>query len=174
MGCIVIDNSVVMTWIIEDQADAYADAVHDALGDVEAIMPPLWPFEVANSLLVAERRKLLTRVKSDSFLGESDCIIYLVEPAVAPGDKNLQRGSDSRVHGMACDVGQVLLGDCQRVPDRLGVRDEDVKLGLITRAETGRGRDVHTGVADRLGNLRQRAGPVLDVDDEVEWHLGSP
>jgi len=69
MDCIVIDNSVVMTWAIEDQADAYADAVHDALGSVEVIMPPIWPFEVANSLLVAERRKLISRQKSDGFLG---------------------------------------------------------------------------------------------------------
>jgi hypothetical protein len=33
--------------------------------------------------------------------------------------------------------------DRKRVPDRLGVRDDDVELGRIAPANAGRGRDVH-------------------------------
>ena len=61
--------------------------------------------------------------------------------------------------------------DRKRVPDRLGVGDEDVELGLIARSDAGRGRDVHAGVADCRGDLGQRTGPVFDIDSEVEWHV---
>jgi hypothetical protein len=46
-----------------------------------------------------------------------------------------------------------------------------VELGPIARSDAGRGRDVHAGVADRFGDLGQRAGLVFDVDNEVEWHV---
>jgi predicted nucleic acid-binding protein len=65
----VLDCSVVMAWCFEDEADAYADSVLDLLADSEAIVPCIWPLEVANVLLVAERRKRLTEAASLQFAG---------------------------------------------------------------------------------------------------------
>src|SRR5262245_41646017 len=46
-----------MAWYLKDEQDAYADATHAALiGGAEALVPPLWPYEVANGLWMAERR----------------------------------------------------------------------------------------------------------------------
>jgi predicted nucleic acid-binding protein len=53
---LVADSSLTMAWYLEDEQDAYADAVLGALARVEAVVPPLWPYEVANGLLIAERR----------------------------------------------------------------------------------------------------------------------
>ena len=64
----VIDNSIVMTWCFKDQASPYADAILESLSEAVAIVPAIWPFEVANVLLVAERRQRL---------GESDSIRFL-------------------------------------------------------------------------------------------------
>jgi predicted nucleic acid-binding protein len=58
-----------MAWCFEDGADAYADSVLDLLADSEAIVPCIWPLEVANVLLVAERRKRLTEAASLQFAG---------------------------------------------------------------------------------------------------------
>ncbi len=45
-----------MAWCFEDECDEYADAVLDGLMGGSAIAPSIWPLEVANVLLVAERR----------------------------------------------------------------------------------------------------------------------
>jgi predicted nucleic acid-binding protein len=64
----VVDASVVMAWCFEDESDRYADSVLDLLVDFEAIVPSIWPLEVANVLLVAERRKRLTEAASLQFV----------------------------------------------------------------------------------------------------------
>ena len=69
MSRFVLDCSVVMAWCFEDEADAYADSVLDLLADSEAIVPCIWPLEVANVLLVAERRKRLSEAASLQFAG---------------------------------------------------------------------------------------------------------
>ena len=45
----VLDCSITMSWCFADEADGYADA--------EAVVPSIWPLEVANVLIVAERRQ---------------------------------------------------------------------------------------------------------------------
>ena len=63
----VLDCSVAMAWCFEDECDQYADAVLGALGKTEAIVPAIWPLEVANVLLVAERRKRLKKADTARF-----------------------------------------------------------------------------------------------------------
>ena len=63
----VLDCSVTMAWCFEDECDQYADAVLGALGKTEAIVPSVWPLEVANVLLVAERRKRLKKADTARF-----------------------------------------------------------------------------------------------------------
>jgi predicted nucleic acid-binding protein len=60
----VLDNSVVMAWSFEDEIDEYADAVLDRLATARAIVPALWPLEVANALLMGERRKRSTEAET--------------------------------------------------------------------------------------------------------------
>ncbi|MBI1318644.1 MAG: PIN domain-containing protein [Candidatus Hydrogenedens sp.] len=57
----VVDNSVVMAWCFADESSRYAERVLASLEQVEAVVPSQWPLEAANVLLVAERRKRLTR-----------------------------------------------------------------------------------------------------------------
>jgi predicted nucleic acid-binding protein len=59
----VLDNSIVMAWIFEDEMDANAEAVLDRLASTRAVAPSLWPLEVANALLVGERRKRIAEAK---------------------------------------------------------------------------------------------------------------
>jgi predicted nucleic acid-binding protein len=64
----VLDCSITLTWFFEDETDDYADAVEDALTEATAIVPSLWWLEVANALLVGERRKRTTEAKNMQFL----------------------------------------------------------------------------------------------------------
>lgn len=65
---IVIDNSVVMSWCFEDEASDYADSVLNELKITSAMVPSIWPYEVVNVLLVAERRKRLKQAESVQFV----------------------------------------------------------------------------------------------------------
>jgi predicted nucleic acid-binding protein len=68
MSPLVLDCSVTMAWCFEDECDALADAVLGVFGETEVWVPALWPIEVANVLLVAERRGRLTSAGSARFL----------------------------------------------------------------------------------------------------------
>ncbi|MFO7976712.1 MAG: type II toxin-antitoxin system VapC family toxin [Candidatus Hydrogenedentota bacterium] len=70
---LVVDNSVVMGWCFEDEANAYGDAVLECLDKGEAFVPAIWPLEVGNVLLVAERKGRLGKadvVRFVELLGE--------------------------------------------------------------------------------------------------------
>ena len=64
----VVDNSVVMTWCFQDEVDPYAEAVLDLLTESVAVVPPIWPLDVVNVLLVAERSKRLHEADSVRFV----------------------------------------------------------------------------------------------------------
>ncbi len=67
-GKVVVDNSVVMAWCFQDVGGPYAEDVLDALADYGAMVPAIWPLEVANALTAAERRQRLTAADSTRFL----------------------------------------------------------------------------------------------------------
>ncbi len=68
MTPLVLDCSLTMAWCFEDEGSELADKVLDNLADTEAWVPSLWTFEVANVLLVAERRGRITPAESIRFV----------------------------------------------------------------------------------------------------------
>ena len=64
----VVDNSVVMAWCFKDETSQYADFVLEKLYEVKTFVPSIWPLEVVNVLLVAERRNRLSQTDSIRFL----------------------------------------------------------------------------------------------------------
>jgi predicted nucleic acid-binding protein len=64
----VVDNSVVMSWYFKDETNKYADTVLDKLTGATAVVPSIWPLEVVNVLIVAERQKRLSESDSIRFL----------------------------------------------------------------------------------------------------------
>jgi predicted nucleic acid-binding protein len=57
-----------MGWCFGDQADAFTFSVLDRIRNTEASVPSVWPLEVANGLLVGERRNKLTKADTSKFL----------------------------------------------------------------------------------------------------------
>jgi predicted nucleic acid-binding protein len=60
----VLDGSVTAAWCIEDEANPSTDGLLDSLQSGEALVPALWPLEISNVLLTAERRHRLTRAQA--------------------------------------------------------------------------------------------------------------
>ena len=52
----VLDCSVTMAWVFPDEASDSTDALRESLIRDGAVVPALWPIEVADVLLVATRR----------------------------------------------------------------------------------------------------------------------
>jgi predicted nucleic acid-binding protein len=68
----VLDGSLALAWCFPDEKAAYPQTVLDSLADAPAFVPSLWHLEVANALLMGERRKRCTPAdvqKWLSFLG---------------------------------------------------------------------------------------------------------
>jgi len=64
----VLDASVALSWAFEDEVSPYTDAVLSSLSRGKAIVPSIWPLEVGNALVVAERRGRLKEADSTRFL----------------------------------------------------------------------------------------------------------
>jgi len=64
----VVDNSVVMSWCFKDESNSYADIVLNRLTEAAAVVPSIWPLEVVNALLVAERTERLSESDSIRFI----------------------------------------------------------------------------------------------------------
>ena len=61
----VLDCSVTLSWLLPDERGAATDALVDELERTTAVVPAIWPYEVANALLVAQRR---ARIGDDDLL----------------------------------------------------------------------------------------------------------
>jgi predicted nucleic acid-binding protein len=64
-----LDASVAVAWCFEDEATEFTEGVLDLLSaGGEALVPSIWPLEVANALLIAERRKRIALAKVTALL----------------------------------------------------------------------------------------------------------
>ena len=53
---LVLDSSVTMAWCFEDQVTPYSETALEALSSGQALVPSVWPLEIANVLLVVDRQ----------------------------------------------------------------------------------------------------------------------
>ncbi|MBE9075759.1 type II toxin-antitoxin system VapC family toxin [Romeria aff. gracilis LEGE 07310] len=95
MKSFVLDASVALSWVLLDETNIYADAVLDELNpadesaaEVEAIVPELWSLEVANGLLVAERRGRLSQSQAEQ------AILFLQALPIGVDDSTSEQALD--------------------------------------------------------------------------------
>ena len=81
---LVLDCSVTMSWCFEDEASELGDRILDALQNQEAFVPSIWPLEVANVLVIAERRNRLKTADSARFLELVRSLPILIEEVSLP------------------------------------------------------------------------------------------
>jgi predicted nucleic acid-binding protein len=87
---LVLDASMALAWIFErrdvDQHDRAQRVLQMLAGDTVAIVPSLWSVEVANSLLVGERRNIISQAQSVDFLARLDRLPILID-TVSPASR---------------------------------------------------------------------------------------
>jgi len=76
----VLDASVALSWGFEDETTPYTEAVLGALAEGEAVVPAVWPLEVGNGILMAERRGRLSHADAVQFLTLLRQLPIRVEP----------------------------------------------------------------------------------------------
>ncbi len=64
MSAFIPDTSVSMAWCFEDETNPYSESLLARLEtDEEALVPSLWPLEVANALVKAKQRGRVTEMQ---------------------------------------------------------------------------------------------------------------
>lgn len=90
----VLDTSVAMAWCFEDESSPASEAMLDRLRAEGALVPALWSVEVANALLIGQRRQRLNAVGLAAFL-------RLVETLPVSVDNSAPMDVLRRVRGLA-------------------------------------------------------------------------
>jgi predicted nucleic acid-binding protein len=80
MNRVVLDCAFAMAWCFEDEANPRADELLAGLVHGSAIVPAIWPLEVANVMLVAQRKGRITLAKTLEFLALLAGLPIVVDP----------------------------------------------------------------------------------------------
>ncbi len=75
----VLDASVSLAWAFKEETNPYTKAVLRTLENGEAVVPAIWPLEVGNGILMAERRGRLAHADAVLFLTLLQALPVVVE-----------------------------------------------------------------------------------------------
>ena len=64
----VLDCSITMAWLFEDETTVLTEAVLQKLSNSQAFVPSIWPLEVANVLVHTVRHKRISSVQAANFI----------------------------------------------------------------------------------------------------------
>jgi len=64
----VLDCSVTMAWLFEDETTTETEVLLQKLETLSAIVPSIWPHEVANVLAISIRKKRIEPMQASSFI----------------------------------------------------------------------------------------------------------
>ncbi len=79
----VLDCSVSMAWCFDDERTAYTDAILENFKNKTAVVPTLWPLEVANVLLLSKRKKRITEIQSANFIDALSALPIVIDPSTS-------------------------------------------------------------------------------------------
>ena len=127
----VLDCSVAMAWCFEDEVDEYADKVLRWIVDSTARVPAIWPLEVANVLLVAERRDRLTRADTSRFVELIAALPILVDTETPRRATGAILDLGRELYLSAYDAAYLELALRHRVP--LATRDDKLRTAAAQR-----------------------------------------
>lgn len=84
----ILDASVALSWYFKDEANAYADSVAAACATSNIIVPSLWFLEIANIIVMGERRGRSTVAQAATWLGFLESLPIITDEAPASGTCN--------------------------------------------------------------------------------------
>lgn len=75
----VLDASAALPWCFRDEETDYTRALQAELADAEIVVPPIWPSEIVNALVMAERRGRIDAADIRRFLADLESIDLVIE-----------------------------------------------------------------------------------------------
>jgi predicted nucleic acid-binding protein len=128
---LVLDASVAVAWCFDDEATPLTEGILDLLAKgTTVVVPAVWPLEIANAMLSAERKKRINVAQATAFLGRVKAFPILVDsiPIERGFDQILSVG---RQHGLtAYDAAYLELALRQALP--LATLDDDLRRSAST------------------------------------------
>jgi len=64
----VLDAAVALSWCFPDEADEYTQRILEMQKSGGAVVPTIWPLEIANALVVAERKTRIEASEAGQFI----------------------------------------------------------------------------------------------------------
>lgn len=124
----IVDNSVIIAWLIDRQADAYTRRLSVRADREQLHAPALWPFELVNAVSVMQRRGLIRGHQADALISRAKRIGVLVDSDLLDMAEllNLTRGMGLSAY----DAAYIELAQRRGLP--LATRDE--RLARAARA----------------------------------------
>lgn len=77
---LVIDSSITLAWLFENERSAAADAVLHQVTESGAVAPSLWRLEVANALQTAVRSKRINVAFRDASIADLRALVVAIDP----------------------------------------------------------------------------------------------
>lgn len=83
MTALVLDASIALCWCFDDEATDATRGILEHLRQNEAIVPSIWPLEIANTLAMADRRGRIVWADSIEFLTLLDSLVITIDGETA-------------------------------------------------------------------------------------------
>ena len=75
----MLDASATLPWCFRDEETEYTRALQEELADGEVLVPAIWPFEIVNALVMAERRGRIAVTDIERFIGDVETMRIAVD-----------------------------------------------------------------------------------------------
>jgi predicted nucleic acid-binding protein len=80
----VLDASVALSWFFDDEFSSYSASIAEIMPRSQAVVPIVWPLEIANGFLTAFRRGRLPETKAPALIGALDRLRVDIDRGIAP------------------------------------------------------------------------------------------
>lgn len=144
---LVLDCSIALSWFFPDEKTAFTEAALDLVALEECWVPAVWRLEFPNALLVAERRRRLTRDERLQVLDEAARLQLRVDASVP----ELRAISDLAERHALSTYGAAYLELAARQGAALITLDKD-----LAAAATSAGVAVHAPGRTSAAQMRER------------------
>jgi predicted nucleic acid-binding protein len=136
MAGLVLDSSIALSWCLPDEDET--DRIQQEVAGSGAIAPAHWPLEVANALLMAERRQRISADFRNAALNDLRAlpIILDAETSARAWDETLQLAEAYRL--TAYDAAYLELAHRRALP--LATLDEEMRVAADAVGITVLGR----------------------------------
>jgi predicted nucleic acid-binding protein len=127
----VLDASVTLPWCLDDQANAYTEAILDwCAAGTDAFVASVWPLEITNILIQAQRKGRVDEQRIDQFM---EVLLHLpihIEPLSAEQSLREIRKL-AAAHGLTSyDAAYLAVAIQRNLP--LATQDSDLRRAALT------------------------------------------